>query len=117
MKKISGHFYRYEFACRCGCGLNTVDVELIQLLEAIRLNFGEKPITIHSGHRCQRHNVKIGGSPKSQHLLGKAADIVIAGVSPKEVAEYVSAVHQNEFGVGVYASFTHVDVRQNKVRW
>jgi hypothetical protein len=33
---ISENFARSEFRCKCGCGLDTVDTELLRLLENIR---------------------------------------------------------------------------------
>lgn len=39
------------------------------------------PIRISSGYRCPELNELIGGSPKSQHVLGEAADIQLANPS------------------------------------
>lgn len=38
-----------------------------------------KPVTISSGYRCRRLNQAVGGVSNSQHLVGQAADIDIAG--------------------------------------
>ena len=62
--RISKHFKREEFACKCGCGQDTVDHSLIEILERVREFFG-KPITITSGNRCTTHNKKIGGASGS----------------------------------------------------
>ena len=35
----SKYFSRSEFACRCGCGFDTVDAELLQILEKLRKHF------------------------------------------------------------------------------
>ena len=113
MGDISAHFNRSEFACKCGCGQDTVDAALIQKLEVVRLRFN-KPITITSGNRCVEYNKQIGGAPASQHLLGRAADIVVKGVSPSEVYKHLDSL---EGGLGGYDSFTHVDSRHGKVRW
>lgn len=114
--KISQHFNRAEFACHCGCGFDTVDTELLEILEVVRGYF-KSPISINSAARCRRHNKKEGGSPKSQHLIGKAADIAVKGTDPAEVANYVETLLGFRGGIGRYRSFTHVDVRENKARW
>ena len=46
------------------------------LLQPIRDAWG--PVNVTSGFRCKELNERVGGSPRSQHLLGEAADIVIA---------------------------------------
>ena len=107
MTNISTHFKREEFACQCGCGGDTVDAEILETLEKIREHFGV-PVTVTSGYRCAEHNKDIGGAPKSQHLLGRAADIQLPEVFPQDVARYA-----RELGVSVgnYITFTHIDTR------
>jgi len=116
VSKISVHFDRTEFACKCGCGFDTVDIELVELLEDIRTHFNS-PVIINSGHRCTQHNKKVGGGSKSQHLRGRAADIEVSGVSPTVVAAYVDQLYPDMYGLGRYSSFTHVDTRTGKARW
>jgi uncharacterized protein YcbK (DUF882 family) len=112
----SKYFSRYEFACKCGCGKNTVDAELLAVLEEVREHFG-RPTLINSAHRCAKHNQEQGGSDKSQHLDGKAADIVVAGVSPFDVYDYLNHKYPDTYGLGRYPGFTHIDVREEKARW
>lgn len=115
--KIGSHFHRSEFACKCGCGFDTVDTELMTLLECVRAHF-DAPVTINSACRCRAHNHNIGGSPKSQHLYGRAADIVVKGHSPAEVQELVASLMKGWGGIGSYETFTHVDTRTNgPARW
>ena len=116
MNKLSKHFNRYEFACKCGCGFDAVDAQLLELLEDIRERF-MKPVKILSAARCPAHNEAVGSDSTSQHLLGKAADIVVGDEQPGYVASYVDAVHGDTFGIGVYDTFTHVDSRAEKARW
>lgn len=110
MGDLSKNFSAQEFACRCGCGLCTVVDELVELLQHIRDYFGRE-VKLNCGCRCLRHNIDVGGAKKSQHLSGKAADIVVDGVSPSDVALFVSDTYQGKYGVGLYDTFTHVDVR------
>lgn len=114
--KISQHFAREEFSCRCGCGLDTVDVHLIAVLERIR-NHYDAPVYISSGARCEEHNTASGGSAGSQHLGCKAADIMVDGVDPIEVASYIGMTYPDTLGIGMYRLFTHVDVRHDRARW
>jgi uncharacterized protein YcbK (DUF882 family) len=114
--KISAHFDRKEFACKCGCGGNTVDTELLAILESLRTHF-DKPIIINSGYRCPAHNKAIKGSKHSQHMLGKAADFVVRDTSPNLVASFLEALFSWRLGIGRYDKFTHLDVRDSKARW
>jgi len=74
MGDLSKDFSRSEFACRCGCGFDDVNLILVERLQAIRNALGE-PIRILSGCRCPTHNRKVGGSSASAHLAGHAADV------------------------------------------
>ena len=123
------YFDRSEFACKCGCGYAIVDAKLLELLTTIRASL-DAPITITSGARCYKHNKAVGGAhPKfddnrdmifgtgSQHLWGRAADIVVKGYAPAEVYEIIDKCFVGFGGVGNYKTFTHVDVRRDKARW
>ena len=116
MGDISKHFSREEFSCRCGCGWDTVDVELITVLEDVR-GFFDSPIAINSGNRCPTHNIEVGGSRGSQHIFGKAADFVVKDVHADEVADYLEETYPNSYGIGRYEGRTHVDTRGSKSRW
>ena len=49
---------------------------LAQGLERIRTVLGGKPIRVTSGYRCKALNEAVGGSARSAHMDGLAADIV-----------------------------------------
>lgn len=122
-------FDRKEFACKCGCGYAVVDARLLELLTVYRSYF-DAPMTITSGARCLTHNAKVGGAAPqldadhqpiwgtgSQHLWGRAADIVVDGVSPSEVYNAFVGGLTGWGGLGQYREFTHVDVRPKMARW
>lgn len=117
MGDLSLHFNRREFACQCGrCKQDTVDHELIRVLEVLRKVVAE-PITITSGNRCYEHNLNVGGSPKSMHLFSKAADIQVKGWSPDEIYDLLDGWYDDKYGIGKYKSWVHIDVRPTKARW
>lgn len=82
------HFKQSEFACKDGCGFNSIDLKVVYILERIRSHFGNKPIVVTSGCRCAKHNKAVGGVQGSRHVLGKAADFYIKGVPTNEVLAY-----------------------------
>ena len=117
MGDISAHFDRSEFACKCGCGFDTVDIDLLALMEAVRQEF-DKPVIITSGCRCYQHNKDEEGWPDSKHMEGRAADIVVRGYQPFEVYAYFLDALGTGGGLGSYADFTHVDSRSGPAaRW
>lgn len=114
MGNLSANFNREEFECKCGCGRDTVDYGLIILLEKIREHF-DVPVWVTSGYRCATRNSLAGGGEHSQHLDGRAADIVVDGIPPYLVAELADNLGAG--GVGNYRDFTHVDTRRGIARW
>ena len=95
-------------------------VKLVGQLQFLR-DYTGKAIKINSGYRSPEYNAKIGGVKNSQHILGKAADIRIEGMKPKEVhsiiEELISKGDMLQGGLGLYSSFVHYDFRGRKARW
>ena len=114
--KLSKNFTVKEFACSDGTDTVFVSLVLVNLLQKIRDHFG-KAVIINSAYRTEAHNKAIGGATYSQHKYGLAADIHINDVTSKEIAAYVETLMPNRGGIGIYKSFTHVDVRRVKSRW
>lgn len=114
--QIAPHFKVREFRCKDGGDAVFVSLRLAELLEQIRVHFGAA-VTINSAYRTPSHNAKVGGTSRSQHLYGLAADIKVAGVSPAAVADYAEQLLGSHGGVGRYSTFTHIDVRADKSRW
>lgn len=119
--KLSEHFNSDEFDCHgSGCCSQTlINEKLVEYLEKIREHFG-KPITITSGYRCVKHNRNVGGATGSRHAKGDAADIVVSGVRPAEVAKYAESIGIK--GIGLYETskdghFVHIDTRDIKSFW
>jgi hypothetical protein len=86
-------------------------IRLARLLERVRVRLS-KPLRITSWYRDPVYNRAVGGAARSLHITGTAADVQVAGVSPREVARLVYEDAEAALtGVGVYGSFTHVDLR------
>lgn len=116
MGDLSTHFSSYEFECQCGCGFDEIAIELIEVLEGVREHFGTA-LNVNSGCRCTKHNASVGGTKRSQHVKGTAADIRVKGHSPSEVQAYLAETYPMSYGIGRYNSFTHIDVRGRRARW
>ena len=121
-RQLSPSFRVREFGCK-GSDVVLLDEELVVLLQCIREHFG-KAVTITSGYRTAAHNAAVGGAKSSQHLLGRAADIRVQGVSVEDVAAYAESLMPGWGGVGRYpvkagraTGWVHVDTRADKARW
>lgn len=124
MTPITEHFNFEEFACHDGTAVPTRYqgnlVLLCAALEVIRkeINF---PISINSGYRTETYNRKIGGSPRSQHLTAKAADLRQGKIKPGALAQVIEKLIEAgripEGGLGIYDGFVHYDIRGKKSRW
>ena len=92
-----------------------MDFRLLDMLEILRRRTGDRPVIVNSGYRCEEYNRKVGGVPKSYHLLGMAADIRVPGVAPDDLIKYAYEV--GFLGLGLYATFCHLDIRSHYTRW
>jgi zinc D-Ala-D-Ala carboxypeptidase len=59
----------------------------VEILEPLRRQFG--PIKINSGYRSEAVNLRVNGSPTSQHMKGQAADIVSPNYTPEQIATWI----------------------------
>lgn len=119
--QLSTHFVSTEFDCHGNgcCSTTILDPQLITYLEKIREYFNA-PITISSGYRCVVHNRNVGGATGSRHGKGDAADIIVKGHTPREVAQYAESIGIK--GIGLYETnsdghFVHIDTRTTKSFW
>ena len=108
-KQLSTNFKVSDFRSKDGSDIVLINPNLIPILEKIREHFG-KPVIVISGYRTPSHNRTLSGAAKnSQHMYGNAADIVIKGVQPREIFNWLKTWHKG--GLGIYDTFVHVDVR------
>ena len=58
-----------------------------KVVQPVRDHFG--PTVINSGYRSPELNEAVGGSSRSQHCKGEAADIEVPGTPNAELAEWI----------------------------
>jgi uncharacterized protein YcbK (DUF882 family) len=122
--KLTANFSLSEFQCKCGCEMPDNILENVKILaenlQMLRM-FIKQSIKVNSAYRCLYHNKNIGSKSTSQHVLGKAADIVVKELNANEVADIAEQLMDKGLfkmgGVGRYKTFTHVDIRGKKARW
>lgn len=121
---ITKNFSKSEFDSKDGAQMpDNILVNVVKLacnLQRLRDAIG-KPIIINSGYRSEAHNRKVGGSPNSQHLLGKAADIRVSGMTSGQIANEIEKLilkgEMLQGGLGIYDTFAHYDIRKTQARW
>ena len=80
------------------------------LLEQVRALL-KKPITVNSAFRSKPVNDAVGSKDTSQHRIGCAADIKVAGMSPKEVVRAcIDAQLPYDQIIEEFNSWTHISV-------
>src|SRR5262245_13244853 len=123
LDQLTVHFAVSEFAQKSRQGISSQPYPaewinerlrpLCDALEALRTIL-ERPIKVISGFRSEEYNKAIGGARLSQHVQGRAADIVIPGVDAQVVHDMALDLYKagrlNIGGLGDYPGFTHVDV-------
>jgi len=121
---MTKNFKKSEFDCKCGCEMpNDVFINIQKLANQLQYvrDYLDLPINLTNAYRCPTHNKAVGGVKNSQHVLGKAADIKIEGLTPQEVAVILDRLTTDgeilQGGIGIYSTFTHYDIRGKKARW
>lgn len=119
--KLSAHFSLSEFttsqtATRRGIA-NTpsaAETERLrvlceQILEPIRAHF-DVPVVISSGFRSAALNRAVGGSSRSQHSKGEAADFTVAHYTVTEIFNWLAFTSGLEFDqlIHEYGKWIHI---------
>ena len=138
MGDLTRNLSRSEFACECGCGFDTVDIELADVIQDSADHFASKDecnirIKISGPNRCISHNEDvqrkynpnyIAFSSTSQHIHARAADYKLFNrytgeqIDPDRVADYINRKYHDRFGIGMYSNRTHIDTRtKGPARW
>lgn len=131
MGDLTLNIARWEIACKCGCGYDTIDFKVVQYWQDAcnyfkAQRFAERVrLTLTSGCRCFKHNEAEGGSKNSAHLYAKAIDGIIEvrvmgqwyTIPTNELAKYFDDRCPDDCGIGKYPSGrVHFDSRDDKRR-
>jgi len=122
--KLTENFSKAEFDCKDGSEMPKEVLEnvkeLAKNMQVLRDELG-LPIHLTNGYRSPAHNKKVGGAKNSQHLYGKACDMKVKGMTPKQVLLVIERLIKEgkmmQGGIGVYNTFLHYDIRNSKARW
>lgn len=110
-KREFPNFTPYELRSKDN-GMVMVYVPALCALQRVRDRLGRTMI-INSAFRTASHNAAVKGSPKSQHLIGRAFDIKLSrGIQEGPLIEKL-AREEGFTGIGRYKSFIHIDMRSD----
>ena len=113
-KQITKNFKVSELACKDGSDTVLYCVDTVEIAQKLRDKFG--PITVSSAYRTVSHNKAVGGATNSQHVKGRAMDLIPKDgrVSLEEFAKYAESCGAT--GIIWYKTkkFVHIDTRDVK---
>lgn len=122
--RLTKNFTKREFKSKDG---SKMPIEVLENVKELAFNlqvlrdFLGEPLRINSAYRSEAHNRAVGGSSKSQHLLGKASDLRVKGLDSEDLYHIIESLindgKMKEGGLGLYNSFVHYDIRGTKARW
>jgi uncharacterized protein YcbK (DUF882 family) len=91
-----------------------------KVLQPVRDHYA-RGVKVNSGYRHPDVNAKVGGSKTSDHCKGMAADIIVKGMTPQQVADAIERLmHKGDIikgGLKAYPTFCHVDIRGKLVKF
>ena len=89
---------------------------ICDLLQPLRNKLG-RPIIVTSGFRNPQVNKAVGGKDNSQHKTGQAADIIVRGMRPDELVNFVvkSNIEYDQL-INEYDSWVHISYNKGKNR-
>lgn len=106
------YFKKNEFDCKCGCGFNIIDKQLVLNLNRAR-EISNTPFVINSACRCALHNSLERGSDNSSHKKGLAVDIKVNNsIDRFNILDALLACGISR--IGIYKNFIHCDVDDSK---
>lgn len=107
MGDLTTNFSREEFSCKCGCGFDSIDPQVVTMLQSVRDIYG-RGISITSGCRCDAHNAAVGSKPNSAHTKGLAVDVACHS-SHLRFLLIQAALMAGFSRIGLHKDFVHID--------
>jgi uncharacterized protein YcbK (DUF882 family) len=116
--QLTKNFSRQEFDSKDGAVMPENVLANIRIvaenLQVLRDEIG-RGIRVNSGYRSPEHNARIGGVKNSHHTHGRAADIVVNGMTPNQLADVIRKLWKEkkmkQGWLKVYSTFVHYDIR------
>jgi uncharacterized protein YcbK (DUF882 family) len=100
-------------ASRRGGGARRTHPRLVRSLVHLQRHFGGRPIEVLSAYRAPTDP----GGPHGYHAFGRAADIRIPGVAPRDLFEACRRLPRMGCGLYPNTGFAHVDARPRPAVW
>jgi hypothetical protein len=121
MAKLSEHFSKEDFACRCGqCPKDMrMSLTLIGILEDVRTKFQER-LDIVTGFLCDSAEPQESGPKKNYHASGKAIDFTLTNKERLiDVFRYLESFPElSGLGLDPQNKYIHIDLREKEpVKW
>lgn len=146
MGDITRNISRHEQACKCGCGFDACDMELMNLLQGevddYQKQIGDKGrviIVFKGGNRCLAHNETVQTeyylskglvyepfSSDSPHMRALAADFKLfviwknktrTQIAPNSIHSRLRKKYPDKHGFGLYSNRNHADIRDYPAEW
>jgi zinc D-Ala-D-Ala carboxypeptidase len=84
----------------------------VTVLEPLRAAIG-RPIRVTSGYRSPELNRRVGGAENSAHMRGLAADIVVSGMSSRELCRSIVLLNLPfDQLIDEFSAWSHVAIAQ-----
>lgn len=125
--RLTRNFFLSEFitsqtAERCGYD-NTPNDEQINNLRMLCVNVLQPlrdivlvPIIINSGYRCTEVNLAVGGKSNSQHIEGKAADLIVPAMPIVDIFNIILQSLPFDQMIFEFGRWVHVSWNNNSNR-
>jgi hypothetical protein len=99
-----------EVICKDGCPAAPMHWTVLAAWERLRRAL-RVPIAVNSAYRTAAYNRHVGGSPKSQHLEGRAMDLQCASIDLSTQEMLPLLIECGFRGIGGGWGWVHVDTR------
>jgi len=110
--QVSKNFNLREFQSPDTCEV-ILHPRLVECLQKLRDKIHQQ-IKITSGYRTPERNKAVGGVHDSYHMVGKAVDIVVEGITAKEMEKHAKECGFTYMKYYPDRKFFHLDIRDEE---